>query len=42
MKCNLCGKIESKEIYKNDRVRYVMCNNCSLVYLNPRRTEEEY
>jgi len=40
--CNLCERQDASEIYSNDELRAVICQNCSLVYLNPRRTAEEY
>jgi len=42
IKCNLCGSSRNKEVYKDDKTRYVMCGDCSLMYLNPRLDTEEY
>lgn len=40
--CNLCGGNNDAEIYNNGQIRAVICNNCSLIYLNPRLSEEDY
>lgn len=41
--CNFCGGGNDVEIYNNgDQIRVVICNDCSLVYLNPRPIEEDY
>lgn len=40
--CNLCGSGKNSEIYKDERVRYVICDDCSLIYLNPRQNFAEY
>ena len=40
--CSLCGRTVYKDIYQNEEVQYVMCENCSLISLYPRPTEEEY
>jgi len=42
VRCNYCKKQNTSEIYKNDKLCAVMCQDCSLVYLNPRLTAEEY
>jgi len=40
--CNLCGEGDEQELYRSPRYRAVICRNCSLAYLNPRLTREEY
>jgi 2-polyprenyl-3-methyl-5-hydroxy-6-metoxy-1,4-benzoquinol methylase len=40
--CNLCGGNNDAEVYNDGQIRVVMCNDCSLVYLNPRPSQEEY
>jgi len=46
LSCNLCGQDDFSVIAvrsKNDLpVRTVMCKNCSLIYINPRMTSEDY
>ena len=42
VRCNLCGKAEGVEVYRDDVIRAVICDNCTLVYLNPRAGEAEY
>ncbi len=42
VECNLCGSRKNSEIYKDEKVRYVICDDCSLIYLNPRMDSEEY
>jgi len=35
--CSLCGKDDYKEIYKErGAIGIVKCNNCNLIYVNPR------
>ena len=40
--CNLCSYTASRQVYSLGQLRAVICNNCSLVYLNPRMTDDEY
>lgn len=42
IQCLLCGCKDDFEIYTDARNRVVMCNHCTLVYLNPRMSDEEY
>lgn len=41
-KCSLCNCKAYADLYQNEAIRYVMCEECSLVSLYPRPTEEEY
>lgn len=34
--CNLCGKDDTREYYLFEDYKYVQCNNCGLIYQNPR------
>ena len=40
--CNNCQSEKDTELYKDDEKRIVICDECSLVYLNPRWTADEY
>lgn len=40
--CNLCGEDNYKEFFKCGDLTAIMCQNCSLVYLNPRPSAERY
>ncbi len=40
--CNLCGLEDESSIYDDKRLNVVICKKCSLVYLNPRMTTQEY
>lgn len=37
--CNFCGNDNYKIVYKKDGFNIVKCNNCGLVYVNPRLTQ---
>jgi len=38
--CPLCGSESSSLLYEINSYKYNKCNNCELVYLNPRLKEE--
>ncbi len=40
--CNLCGETQDTQLYQTKDYRVVLCLNCSLSYLNPRMTAQEY
>lgn len=40
--CNLCGQSKGSQLYKRGDLRYEVCNNCGLVYMNPRKNAAEY
>ncbi len=40
VKCNFCGADNYKIRYVKDGYNIVQCNNCGLVYVNPRLTQE--
>ena len=40
--CSLCNGKVYADLYQNEEVQYVMCENCALISLYPRPTEEEY
>jgi len=44
--CNLCGSDHTSLIHDRDRfglnINTVICNNCGLIYLNSRPTEDSY
>lgn len=39
-KCNLCGRSETSRLFTFRSFRVVRCNNCSLVYVNPRLSKK--
>ncbi len=39
--CPLCGEDNARFLWTKPDARYVRCNSCSLVYENPRFTEQE-
>lgn len=39
--CNICGSKEHSALWVKDEFQYNRCNDCGLVYINPRLTEEE-
>lgn len=39
--CNLCKKNDTKVYLKKDNFSIVKCQNCGLIYVNPRPTEHE-
>ncbi len=40
--CALCRSREATEVYRDVKNRVVMCEDCTLVYLNPRLTDAAY
>ena len=40
--CNLCGQNNDEVIYKNSELTVVMCQHCTLAYLNPRLSDKSY
>jgi len=41
VKCNLCSEDNTKHLWTIDGLSVVKCNNCKLIYVNPRLTEKE-
>ena len=41
IKCNLCGEDDTILVFKKDEYNIVRCNNCGLLYTNPRDSELE-
>ncbi len=39
--CLVCGKTAERELFHKNSFRVVKCNNCNLVYINPRLSEKE-
>jgi 2-polyprenyl-3-methyl-5-hydroxy-6-metoxy-1,4-benzoquinol methylase len=39
--CNYCGSLDSRVVYIKQGFNIVQCKSCSLVYVNPRLTQEE-
>lgn len=39
--CNLCNSDNYKRLYHIQGVNIVQCNNCGLIYVNPRPSEDE-
>lgn len=40
--CPLCGSQQRSPLYSSSNLSYVMCDECTFVFLSPRLTEEEY
>ncbi len=40
--CNICQRKDTKILYKNHDLQVVLCKYCSLGFLNPRMTNDEY
>ncbi len=40
IECPVCGSNESHVVFQKDWFRYCKCNECSMVYLNPRLNEQ--
>lgn len=40
--CTLCGGQQTSPLFNGPDISYVICNKCTLVYLNPRPTESKY
>jgi len=38
--CPLCGHKDEEELFKKEGFRFVRCNNCNMVYVNPRLNEK--
>lgn len=41
VKCNLCGEDNAEFLYLVDGFKLVKCNNCGLIYINPRIKSEQ-
>lgn len=38
--CKLCGKNKTKLLFKKEGYNFVKCQNCGLIYVNPRDSDE--